>query len=252
MQFASLDILTRRWLLDRNHPIHFYMEVLFHASTCVRELNKDTLQLIQVANIPINSYGAGELPDGFMDDVACSVSVGGRLRDIPRTDDLNPLRIHSTTTGAFSNYTTNPAANEGETVFGLFPASWSWFWNVNEFGEPTGRAFGAGGGTDLGYQIFRERRQIQMTDGFQDGNAILLFIGNGQSLDNATQVDWRAAMSISAFVDWQRSPNATNENSPEGYRYYNEKRKLRAAMSDLGAIDIKNIIRKNYRASIKS
>jgi hypothetical protein len=140
--------------------------------------------------------------------------------------------------------------SEGQTIFdgGLI-----WFWNINDLGESTGRYFGAGGGARLnGYQVFKERRQIQFTETFTSDEAIVMYIGNGQSADNASKVDWLAFRAIQSYTDWQRSPNAAMKDAPEARTYYNEKRLLRANLNDLTTIDIINIIRKNSFASPKN
>ena len=99
MLFATLDEITRRGLLEDGLPIHWYPEFLYHGATCLRELNFDTLQLINTANLPVNSYGGVDLPDDFSDDLSVSVPVGSALAPLPKQDYITPLRIHSTTRG---------------------------------------------------------------------------------------------------------------------------------------------------------
>ena len=115
--------------------------------------------------------------------------------------------------------------------------------------------FGAHGGTDSGYKVVKERRQIQMSDDFIDSSGqtsiILMYISNGQSIDNATQIDYMAFQTIRAFQEWKRSPNANNENSPEGRQYLNQKRLLRARLNPLTRTDIINVLRQGYTATIK-
>lgn len=247
MQLATLDIIIRRTLLERSLPIHYYSELLFHGASAIRELAKDSLQIINPANLPINSYGAADLPADFMDDIGVSLPVGGLLMPIPQRGDINPIRIHDTTTGAFVSHETE----DENTSYGYFPGG-AWFWNVNDWGEPTGRFFGANGGTSTGYKVVRERRQIQMVNISDIDSIVLLYVSNGQSIDNATQVDWRAHSTIQAYMDWKRSPNAAIKDSYEAATYYNERRLMRAEMSDLTITDIKQVFRKSYTASIKN
>lgn len=251
MQLLTVDIAVRRWLLDRSLPIHFYAEGLFHASTCLRELAKDTLKLVNTANLPTGDLGEADLPDDYSSDVGCFLSAGGRLQSLPHKSNLNPLRIHDATTGQFvAQPTTDNSSFDASGIFGSNTGFW--FWNVDDYGQSTGRYFGANGGTNYGYQIFKERRQIQMTGGFENSNIIFQYIGNGQSVDNATQIDWAVHRCLTTFIDWQRSPNATNKMSPEGNLYYFEKRMLRANLSDLTISDVKDVLRSNYTASVKN
>lgn len=252
MQLLTVDTVTRRWLLDRSMPIHFYAEGLFHATTCLRELAKDTLKLVNTVNLPVDDTGAVNLPDDFMDDVALAIQAGVELQRIPHKSSLNPIRRHSATTGLFVPQTNveNEVTVDGGLFFGS--TAWAWFWNVNDYGEFTGRYFGASGGTGLGYEVIMQRRQIQLTAGFEGGGIILQYISNGQSIDNATQIDWRAHRAITTYIDWQKSPNATNLMSPEARTYYNERKLLRSSMSDLTVTDIKNVIRSGYTAAVKN
>lgn len=252
MQFCTVDTICRRWLLERGLPIHYYLEALLHSSAAIRELSKDTLSIVNTVNLPVNSYGAMDLPDDFSDDIGVFFDMGIALKQIPHQSNINPLRVYNGTTGAFELHTT-PSENEQLTGVNFFGASnWMWFWNVNSYGEPTGRYFGAGGGTNSGYEVLKQRRQIQLTGGFESTNMVLQYISNGQSLDNLTQIDWAAFKAIQSYIDWQRSPNAAFKDSGEARTYYNEQRKLRANLDPLTVIDIKNIIHQAYRASIKN
>jgi hypothetical protein len=254
MQYANLDIIIRRTLLERGLPIHWYPELLFHQASAIRELSKDTITPINTVRLLVNSYGAVDLPTDFVDDIAVSISVGQFLAQLPKNDAISPLRLHNATTGAFEPYTNIPEG-ESQTFWDVPNGYGAWFWNVNDWGEPTGRNFGAHGGTSAGYQVFRERGQIQLTESFisdnDDSFIVLKYISNGQSADSATQVDWRAHKCIQAYSDWQRSPNAALKDSPEASTYYNEKRLLRANVNDMTVVDIKNILRNSYKATIK-
>jgi len=253
MQLCTLDIICRRWLLERGLPIHYYLEALLHSSAALRELAKDTLKIINTANLPVNTYGAMNLPDDFMDDIGVFYDMGSVLKPIPHKSNMNPLRVYNETTSAFEPHT-NPDINgraiSGVNFFGS--ANWMWYWNVNEYGEPTGRYFGSNGGTVQGYQVFKERRQIQLTGGFEGGNMVLQYTSNGQSIDNATQVEWMAFKAIQSYIDWQRSPNAAIKNSQEAATYYNEKRLLRSNLNEMTITDIRNVVHSAYMASPKN
>lgn len=252
MEWCNLDMISRRSLLEKGLPLHYYLEYLLHQSAAIRELTKDTLQIVNTVSLAINSYGAADLPGDFVDEVAVSLPIGQHLSEIPKDNTLNPLRVIDSA-GAFTTYADTELLDNPQTVFGWAPVGWGWYWAINDFGEPTGRFFGLHGGVSYGYQIFRERRQIQFSESLIGaGNIVLMYVSNGQHVDNATQVDWRAHAAIQAYSDWKSSPNAAIKDSPEASTFYNEKRLLRANMSDLTITDIKQILRKNYRASIKS
>lgn len=252
MQTLTLDSVVRRTLLDRGMPIHYYAEYLFHSSACLRELTKDTLKVVNTSNLPIGEYGEVNLPADFVDDVAVSLDGQGILVPLPKNNSINPLRIHSTTTGQFVPQE-NRNAGESDNVYGIV-GSWNagWFWNVNEWGEPTGRQFGANGGIGTGYKVIKERRQIQMIGTWTLPNIILQYISNGQSIDNATQIDWSAFAAIQAYINWKSSPNAAIKDSPEAATYYNERRLLRANLNNISISDMKNSLRLNYSLGLKN
>jgi len=249
MQVSNVDMIVRRSLLEKRLPIHWYAEFLFHATASIRELSKDTLKLINFINLPIDATGNAYLPSDFVDDIAVCLPSGQALSHIPKQDWITPIRQHDSVTGDFVAYEND---NNGQTFFGFPLMSTFWFWNVNDFGEPSGRFFGSNGGTTTGYSIFKQQRRIQFTQDLLSTNAVLIYVGNGQSVDNATQVEWMAFRCIQTYIDWQRSPNATVKDSAEARTYYNEKRLLRANLNSLTIVDIKNIIHSNYIAAIKS
>lgn len=251
MILNTIDQIVRRLLLENNLPIHYYAEYLFHASSCIRELSFDTLKLVNTANLPVSGIGSVDLPDDYVDEIAVSLQAGLFLQQLPHKSNINPLRVHDTTTGQF---TTQPSSQNvdinNSTYFGSY--SWSWFWNVDSYGGFTGRFFGANGGTQTGYKVIIERRQIQMSDGFAGGNIILQYISDGQRSDNASQITPQAISCIQSYINWKSSGNRAIKNSQEAATFYNEKRLLRARLSDMNIFDIKNVLRANYSAGLKN
>lgn len=251
MTTTSIDVITRRWLIEHGYPIHYYIEGVFHSATCLRELNFDVLKIINVANLSVDAEGNISIPNDFVDDIAVTIPVGGSLKNLPKQDWITPIRIHDAASGQFTTYT--DTTNAPQTFCGFpFNAGWGWFWNVNSFGEPTGQYYGARGGTSSGYAVFKQQRRIQLSENFAGTNVVLLYIGDGSSIDNATQIDPQAFATIDAFISWKRSPNRDNENSPEGRTFYNQRRRLVARLDDLTVADIRNIVHQNYTASIKN
>lgn len=260
MILTTLDTIVRRGLLEANLPMHYYFEYLVHGSTCLRELSFDTLKIVNTVQLPVNDYGAVDLPDDFVDDVSVGYFGNGVLQPLPHQDFISPLRQWSTTTGQFTQpqIPTNGVVpnnynnvNSGSDLFlgglGIF-----WFWNVSDFGEPTGRFFGATGGTQFGYKVIKERRQIQMSVGYERTSIVLQYISDGQSVDSATQIDTQAIQCIRAWQEWKRSPNANNEYSQEAISFWNRKKNLRARLSGMTLIDVKNVLRNGYTASMKN
>lgn len=255
MVLATLDEITRRGLLENGLPIHYYLEYLTHGATCLRELSFDTLKIVNTVRLPVNEYGAVDLPDDFVDDVMVGLPSGGVLQPLPHQNWINPMRVINPSTGQYTipnmpDYNTNTAGVEDTFFWGS--AGWLWYWNVNDFGEPTGRFFGSRGGTQRGYKVVKERRQIQMSYDFNGGDIVLQYISNGQNVDTASQIDTQAIQTIRAWQDWKRSPNANNDYSPEAVSFYNNKKRLRSRLNSLTLVDIKNAIRNGYTGSVKN
>jgi len=250
MIYTTIDIIVRRALLENSYPIHWYSEYLFHASTCLRELNIEVLRIINTRTLPVNSDGSVDLPDDFQDDVMLSFNAGALLKPIPHRDSINPTRVHSATTGAFEQQPTTTTLSQGGLYFPFVGRTW--YWNISDYGEPTGRLFGSDGENPNGYKVIKERGQIQLYGEFTGGNVVLQYISDGQSLDNASMVDNMAFATVQAYINWKRTPNASNEFSPEGRLFYNTKRKLRGRMNNLTPDDIRNIIHSAYTAAIKN
>ena len=251
MQLTTVDEIIRRGLLEDNLPIHWYAEFLYHSASCIRELNFDTLQVINTVNLPVNSYGAVDLPDDFSDDLAVCSSIGNVLRPLPKQNWLTPLRIHSTTTGNFVPYSESNEILSNSSFFGLVNG-YRYYWNVDAYGANVGRQFGNNAGTLIGYKVIKERRQIQMTDGFEGGSIVLQYISNGQSVNNATQIDYMAFQTIRSYQEWKRSINANNEYCPEARQFFNNKRHLRMRLNPLTRTDITNLFHRAYTAAPKS
>lgn len=250
MIWSNLDVIVRRTLLERSMPIHYYFEYLVHCSSAVRELSFDTLKIINTEFLPVNDYGSVDLPDDFVDELGVYCPANGSMQQLPKSFILNPLRQRNAD-GNFMPFENTNQQGISSDVFGL-QFTWSWYWNINDWGETTGRYFGAPGGIQTGYQVFKERRQIQLSNEFIGSGIILQYISDGQRVDNATQIDTQAIACIQSYIDWKRNPGAAMKDAPEARTFYNEKRLLRARLNSLTIKDMQNIIRNNIFAAIKS
>lgn len=250
MVLTNLDSIVRRWLLESGRPIHYYAEGLYHAASCLRELTMDTLQIVNTVRLPVNEYNRADLPDDFVDDVMGGMMAGGFIQPIPKGVNMNPLRLTDAETGQY----TNPSGTLDGTRVGIQGAPpILWYYNNNEYNEPTGKLFGFNGAARQNlYDIDRKTRQVIFSNEFLGQSFILVYISDGQSPDAASQIDVRAFITIQSFVEWKRSRNANNKHSPEADIYFNERRLLRARLNDLTVADIKNIVRQNFHASIKN
>lgn len=251
MIVTNLDIIVRRWLLERSIPIHYYAEGLYHAASAVRELSYDTLNVVNWANLITDDTGSVSLPDDFVDDVSLCLPTGQALAPLPKQDWITPIRIHDTTSGEFVSYTQDAQNADGAVNFFGLPTNWSYYWNVNDYGEFTGKRFGAHGGTTQGYKVIKQSRRIQLTESLINTPVTLIYIGDGQSAYNASQIDPMSIRAVHSWIDWMSSPNKSIKDSAEARTFYNEKRRLKILLNPITKADITNIIRNAYTATIK-
>lgn len=248
MVLTTIDSITRRGLLENSLPIHWYFEYLTHTCTWLRELNIDTLQIVNTVNLPVGSYGEVDFPMDFVDEVGLMIPINGSLKPLPKKESISPLRLLNSD-GGFVPYTDLQDRN-GQTGF-IY--NWQWFWNINDYGEGTGRAFGSNGGSEMGYKKVKERRQFQLSQGYVDSGIVLMYISDGQSVDAASQIDVQAINCARAWQDWKSDPlQSSNDYSPKGRSYYNRKNNLRSRLNDMDLIDVRQIIYKNYSAAPKT
>lgn len=240
MQYVSVDTICRRWLLEKNLPIHWYAEGLFHITSCVRELAIDTLKIVNTVQLPVDDLGNVELPGDFQDDVGVSIN-GLEGLNFPSQSYINPLRMNNATTGVYEEDTSLLSDVFTELNYGTTGGFF--------FG---GSIYGGTGGNKLGYSIVPGQRRMQMSSGFAGGGIILVYVSDGQSIDNATQIDIKAQNCINSWIDWKSSPNAGINLSNEGRTFYSNKKNLKARLSNLTANVVKGIIRGAYKATIKN
>lgn len=252
MIFTNLDTSVRRELLERRLPIHFYLEVLTHMSACLRELTFDTLQVINTVTLTPNAAGQANLPCDFDQEIGIFISSGQFLYQMVHRDNITPL-VNYNQTGQPVPY----GSSSSNATNSFLPEGWpinSWFWNIDDFGESLGRMFGTD--TTLfnpnGYKIIKERGQVQFTETNNRCNYVLIYVSDGQTINNASQITPRAINTLQAWTCWKRSKNYANPKSPEGFGYYNAKRNLRSRMNEIDLEDIKQIIRSNYQDAPKT
>ena len=173
--------------------------------------------------------------------------MGQFVQPITQRDSINRLHAYN---------------NQGQIVTYQDPATWNMtfpFWpgywmfqNVSDLGENLGRLYGWNPGiVPDGFKVLKERNQIQFTESMRSTTVVLEYISDGQTSDNATQIDQYAWSTIEAFINWKRSANADSDVSPESRNYLNQRRMLRARMSELTLVELRQILYRNYTAAIK-
>jgi hypothetical protein len=247
MRFTSLDKIIRRTLLAKRLPLHYYIEFLVHASSCLRELTFDSLKIVNTVELELNDYYAADLPCDFVDWTKVGLRMGQLVQPITQRESINRLRNQDSQ----GNYIPYQDPGTFNLDFPFWPGYWM-FQNISDLGENLGRLYGFNTGiVPDGFKILPERNQIQFLESARDCKYVMEYISDGQTSDNATQVDQYAWSTIEGFINWKRSPNADNDHAPEAYNYKNLRRQLRGRMSELTLVDMRQILYRNYTASIK-
>ncbi len=247
MRFTSLDKIIRRTLLAKRLPLHYYVEFLVHASSCLRELTFDSLKIINTVELELNDYYAADLPCDFVDWTKVGLKMGQLIQPVTQRDSINRLRNQDSQ----GNYIPYQDPGTFNLDFPFWPGYWM-FQNIDDLGENLGRLYGFNTGiVPDGFKILPERNQIQFLESARDCKYVMEYISDGQTSDNATQVDQYAWSTIEGFINWKRSQNADNDHSPESYNYKNLRRQLRARMNELTLYDLRQILYRNYTGAIK-
>jgi hypothetical protein len=190
---------------------------------------------------------SADLPCDYLDWTKVGLKMGQFVQPITQRDSINRLHAYN---------------NQGQIVTYQDPATWNMtfpFWpgywmfqNVSDLGENLGRLYGWNPGiVPDGFKVLKERNQIQFTESMRSTTVVLEYISDGQTSDNATQIDQYAWSTIEAFINWKRSANADSDVSPESRNYLNQRRMLRARMSELTLVELRQILYRNYTAAIK-
>jgi hypothetical protein len=239
MRYTTLDKIIRRNLLAKRLPLHYYVEFMVHASTCLRELTFDSLRIINTVELELNDY--------YVDWTKVGLKMSQFIQPITQRDSINRLR-NQNSQGEYITYQ-DPATFNMD--FPFWPGYWM-FQNIDDLGENLGRLYGFNTGlVPDGFKIIKERNQIQFLETSRDSTYVMEYISDGQTSDNASQVDQYAWSAIEAYINWKRSPNADNDRSPEAFNYKHQRGVLRARMNETTGYDIRQILYRNYRASIK-
>lgn len=254
MTTAALDSIIRAVLLRRGYSIHWYLDALLAARDCFRELNFDTLGIVNTKLLPLDDASESELPDDFADVVGAYVRAGQYLRPLVPANDLNTLPLYEDGSGAQTTYSDS---STDTSIFSNLAAGY--FWRTvtwNQYGENVGRLFGFNEGYTDTYQLFRNRNIIKVNEQSGVNEVVLKYISDGMNIDAATHVETYAISTIESYIMWQfKEMNRTySDGEKERARqlYLKEYGILRARKADWSIARIKRISQKNNYGSPKS
>lgn len=258
MTITTMDQIVRNNLVRHSYPLHWYLQSLVYGVECLSELVQDDLKVVNTRILPVNSYGAVDLPEGFNAAVGVFIKSGQKLQPLTEDNTINPLN-NMGDDFAISRWDepTNTQTTDQSVVqiAGLLNTWFFGFAPYSALGEPTGRFFGIGNPTNKTYKIIPERNQIQLSERLSTDHIVLQWIGDGRNSDSISSVESYALATIRAYIDYRlkdfNRSYSRGEVEMAKQEYYNERKKLRARKSDLTVTSLRQIIMKNQRLSVK-
>jgi hypothetical protein len=254
----SLDQIVKNVLMRRGYSLHWYIQFMVYSKDCLRELTFDVLRVVNTKLLPVDDYNAFDLPDDYVDYTRVGVRVGQFIKPLVPNDSINPLNNYSDTFEQ-ETYASESQTDDDELI--IYGAN-NWtgsMWNTthfNNYGEPVGRFFGGAGGNGDGFKIVKERGQGQLDESIDVDYIVLEYIGNGQSIDSASQIDPYAQATIEAYILWQMKLNNRTYSAGEAavaeQEYIKQYKRLVARKSPLTLDVLKRIIHKATYAAPKS
>jgi hypothetical protein len=220
MIFTSLDKITRSVLLQRQLPIHYYVQYLKNAADCFRELHYDTLRIVNEVVLPVDANGFMAFPCDYIALVKLGLPIGQFVQPLHQQPGL-----HGLTNGIVPSPLLDGPATGGV--------------NVNDAGEVVG-GFYAYSDAYLAdtYKVIKTREGIQLNPAYGVRQVYLSYVGSPAYCNAASKVDPLAQETIEAYQKWKHSPNADNWQSPEGQQYKLARKRLKARVNPLTPEDI--------------
>ena len=239
MTLYSIDSVVREALNDKQFPIHYYMQFLSYALSCIRELQFDVMQNIKSTQLTPSSYNTLTIPCDYVDYVRIGELEGQYFT--PWAEDDNFTREYKLDeNGNKVPYDPTPKVDtsglEGQVGFqNIF---------TNEWGEDLGRQYSfANGIPSHSFKVLRERNEIHLANA-PAGKITVEYITDGLNPDATTCIHPYAVKAVKDWIHWQYKLQTRGYSESERQKaedqYYNSERILRGR---LDPIDFDNLVR---------
>lgn len=216
---TSLDTLVRGVLLKRGLSLHSYLSCLLAASRALFELGVDDMKTVNNVKLPISEINTCTLPFDYID--FCKVTL---VNNQPLVEDNSISSI--------SNYDESFTSEIAETFDGET--------HSNKYS----------------FKIIKERNEMQLHKQLCEDFVVLSYISDGRNADAASHIHTYAENCIISYIDWQLVENSSSYSMGEKERmrqlYINERKILRARMSDLTIDKLRSIVSRGFRQQVLS
>ena len=258
MVSTTINQIVNNMLLQRRYSLHWYLEFLLYGIECVRELSMDDLMIMNTKVLPVNSTSnTAELPSDYLDYVMVGVRVGQNIMPLVESDLFDNANNFSSdyTQVKYNSQETTSQTDVLNPIYGAYGFS-QWFTtHYNNFGEQAGKFYGGISYYDT-FQIIKGRNVIKINEGLSFDNIVLIYIGNGLSVDAVSSITPYATQTIQEYILFKFKENnrtySPGEAQAQYNRYTNARQILRARMSDLSLSKLKRIVHRTTIASPKN
>jgi hypothetical protein len=253
MKLYTLDKIVRSALMDKNYPMHWYLQFLQYGIDAFRMLNFDVLQNVKSVRLPVNSYKAVTLPCDYVDYVRVGNEAGQYI--VPfgeKKDSFNRLNKFDTSGNKI-------AYGDIEATNGILPNDWEGFWYtnyINDKGEHLGRIFNNFSSFRDSFVILRERNEMQLDTSYASSEIVLDYISDGLTSDATTAIHPYSIDCIKAYIFWKLKEHSRQYNLNERQiakdEFYNQLRLLKGRINSIDILDIKRQLALGYGPTIKN
>jgi len=256
MVTTSLDKIVRNVLLRKGYPIHYYMQALLYSKDCLRQLVEDDLQIVNTQIMPVDqTTNMIDIPSDYLDYIVVGLPVGQSVKPLVESDSLNELNNYDSNFQP-TTYRSTTANSNGSTnaLYGPYGFTQWFVTHYNNFGENTGRFAGGIAYNDT-FKIIKKLNKIKINEALSVTNIVIVYISDGMNSNTATLITPYAQDCIEAYILWQfKEQNRTyglGERKVAEDEYINQRRILRARLSDVNMQVLKRIVHRNSIASPK-
>lgn len=250
MTRTTIDSIVRAYLVNKQLPIHYYMQALHYAMKCVKELQLHVLQDVKAVRLTVDNFGEVSIPTDFIDWVRMGVEVNNKIRNFTKNDKIN-LLVKTDSEDNRIAYT-----DDAGTV--VYPPSYEGlFWTnyISDYGESYGKFWGM---RDLNrgdeFKVIPDRGKIAVGSDAPAGSSLYLEYLYYNVTSATSTVTPYAEETIENYIAWQFAKWSNNKLGEQD-RLKNEfsisKRKLRASMHEVTYDGFLKVLRRSYKQSAK-
>lgn len=250
---TTIDSIVRQKLIDHQLSIHYYVQFLNYALSCVRDLEFVTPISIKSVQLDVNEFGEVTIPTDYVQYIQVSRKRGIYLVPMVEHGNFNPLE-NEDADGNQIAYTDTFATDYDDS----FPIAYAPTIRMNSYGEFTGRYYGGVNQNPIhAFRVLEDRGVIQFEPAIEEDTEIVLtYHYRGTSV--LSEVHPLIEKTIGKYIDTEYAKYRSRQEKSgfNRFDYQFEDREYRQAkmlaaiqFSPLTMANIKQALRKGRRPS---